>query len=389
MPRMQLLRNLSITRKLMLLVLTAVAVALLLSHSAFVISEIRTARVSVVRQLSALAVVLGSNSEAALKFDDNESAQGVLSSLRRQPMVEAACIYDADGKVFASFSADEAATDFPTSPTIGYRFAANGYLEVAEKIVANGDYLGVIYFRAVLTSVREQVIEQLWIAAAVMLASFVAAFLLASRLQGTISGPILALAETAQRISAERNYSIRVQKIGNDELGTLYDEFNHMLERVESNEQALQRAHSELEHRVSERTQQLSEANRDLSNEVVERRTAEKKLEDLHQELLASVRCAGMAEIATGVLHNVGNVLNSVNVSAITLTDRLRSSKRRQLDSLVTLIDSHRDDLGNFFAHNDKGRQIPAFLKLLTDQLARRKKRCWTKRDRSRTTSNT
>lgn len=366
---MQLLKNLSITKKLMLLVLTAVALALLLSHTAFIISDIRIARDSVVRQLSALAVVLGSNTEAALKFDDSDSAQGVLSSLRRQPMVEAACIYDADGKVFASFSADGAPAAFPTAPAIGYRFGASGHLEVAEKIVANGDFLGVIYFHANLSSVRLQVIEQLWIAAAVMLASFIAAFLLASRLQGAISGPILALAETAQRVSVEEDYSIRVEKIGNDELGTLFDEFNHMLQRVESNKHALQQAHNELEHRVAERTQQLLDANRELSKEVVERRAAEKKLEDVHQELLTSARRAGMAEIATGVLHNVGNVLNSVNVSAITITDRLRSSKRSQLDSLVTLFDSHRDDLGDFVSDDKVGKQIPAFLKLLTDQL--------------------
>jgi two-component system, NtrC family, sensor kinase len=368
---MHMLRNVSITKKLMLLVLAAVALALALSHSAFIYNDVKSAHSSLARQLSALAAVLGSNSEAALTFDDSDSAQQILASLRRQPTVESACIYDAEGKVFASYSADGLREQsLPMAPPdAGHRFTDDSYLDVSEEIRAGGERIGVIYLHAALSSVHQELAEHLALVAVIMMVSFLAALLLASRLQRTISAPILALGAAAQRVAADNDYSIRVEKIGNDELGSLYDEFNSMLEQIESSKRALQQAHDDLERRVTERTRQLSEVNKDLSIEVTERRRTEKKLEEVHQELLTSARRAGMAEIATGVLHNVGNVLNSVNVSANTLNERLRASKRNQLDRLVTLLDAHRDDLGEFVSRDDKGRQIPAFLKILTEQL--------------------
>ena len=64
-----------------------------------------------------------------------------------------------------------------------------------------------------------------------------------------------------------------------------------------------------------------------ISKDITAMKEAEAKLEQLHRQLLETSRQAGMAEVATGVLHNVGNVLNSVNVSAIMLADRLRRSQ--------------------------------------------------------------
>jgi signal transduction histidine kinase len=368
---MHILRNVSITKKLMLLVVASVALALAMSHAVFIYNDISFAHSSLVRQLSALAEVLGSNTEAALTFDDSDTANQILTSLRLQPTVESACIFDADGNVFASyFAAGQTGQSLPaTLPSSGHRFTDDGYLDVAEEIYAGSEKIGVIYVHAALNSVREELFEHFTLVALVMIVSFVTAFLLASRMQRTISAPILALGEAAQRVAAENNYSIRVMKAGNDELGALYDEFNRMLEQIESSKQALQQAHDDLELRVAERTRQLSEANRELSVEVAERRRAEKELEEVHQELLVSARRAGMAEIATGVLHNVGNVLNSVNVSANTLNERLRGSKRSQLERLVTLLDAHNDDLGDFISQDAKGKQVPVFLKTLSDQL--------------------
>ena len=80
------------------------------------------------------------------------------------------------------------------------------------------------------------------------------------------------------------------------------------------------------------RTRQLSEANQGLSREIAERRRAEQQLAEVHHQLVDAARRAGMAEIATGVLHNVGNVLNSVNVSATLVADRLRNSKIAELN---------------------------------------------------------
>jgi signal transduction histidine kinase len=90
-----------------------------------------------------------------------------------------------------------------------------------------------------------------------------------------------------------------------------------------------------------------------------------------HQKLLAVSRQAGMAEVATSVLHNVGNVLNSVNVSATLLTDNTKKSKVPYLGKIVALLDDHAADLGPFMTGDPKGRQLPGFLSQVAGQLVR------------------
>src|SRR5690606_9424165 len=114
---------------------------------------------------------------------------------------------------------------------------------------------------------------------------------------------------------------------------------------------------------------QLSQANDELSKEIGERRRAERELERIHREFIDAARKAGMAEIATGVLHNVGNVLNSVNVSATMLTNQIKASKLKQLTQVVGLLEEHQANLAEFITNDDKGRQVPRFLKVLSDHL--------------------
>ncbi|MFZ2853587.1 MAG: MCP four helix bundle domain-containing protein [Rhodocyclaceae bacterium] len=87
-------------------------------------------------------------------------------------------------------------------------------------------------------------------------------------------------------------------------------------------------------------------------------------------ELVATARQAGRAEIATNVLHNVGNVLNSVNISASLVNNQIRNSKAAGLQRAAQLIDAHAADLGDFFSHDEKGRRLPEYLNKLADALA-------------------
>jgi len=85
-------------------------------------------------------------------------------------------------------------------------------------------------------------------------------------------------------------------------------------------------------------------------------------LRSAQDELVATARRAGMAEVATNVLHNVGNVLNSVNVSANLVTKQVHSSKAGALHKVVELLQSHEADLGHFFSQDEKGKQLPGYL---------------------------
>ncbi len=94
------------------------------------------------------------------------------------------------------------------------------------------------------------------------------------------------------------------------------------------------------------------------------------QLKDAQSELLDSARQAGMAEIATNVLHNVGNVLNSVNISAELVTRKLRSSKALGLGKAMQLINEHQADLGAFLTLDEKGKLLPGYLNQLVDAIA-------------------
>src|SRR5262249_12017119 len=103
--------------------------------------------------------------------------------------------------------------------------------------------------------------------------------------------------------------------------------------------------------------------------DVTQRKQAEERLSQLHKQLVEASREAGIAEIATSVLHNVGNVLNTVNVSSTLIAEKTRGSKVTTVSRLAALIREHEKDLGNFLVNDSKGKQIPDFLNNLASTL--------------------
>lgn len=119
---------------------------------------------------------------------------------------------------------------------------------------------------------------------------------------------------------------------------------------------------------------QINQMNRALlaANDELERRVEERtrELKDTQTELLDTARQAGMAEIATNVLHNVGNVLNSVNISADLVSRQLRNSKAQGLGKAMQLMNEHPDDLGRFLTEDEKGKLLPGYLNQLVLAIA-------------------
>ena len=99
----------------------------------------------------------------------------------------------------------------------------------------------------------------------------------------------------------------------------------------------------------------------------------EAKLESLHKQLVETSRHAGMAEVATSVLHNVGNVLNSVNVSASVVEERIKNSGAARLGKVLALLRENERDLAAFLTRDDKGKQLVTFLETLHEHLAAEK----------------
>ena len=116
---------------------------------------------------------------------------------------------------------------------------------------------------------------------------------------------------------------------------------------------------------------QVRRRTKQLRAEIDERIRIEAQMEKTHRELVETSRRAGMAEVATSVLHNVGNVLNSVNVSATLLFDNTKKSSVARLAKGVALLNEHTDGLGDYLAHDPKGKQLPNYISQVSEQLTR------------------
>jgi len=132
-----------------------------------------------------------------------------------------------------------------------------------------------------------------------------------------------------------------------------------------------------LRRQVERRTQELRDEIQEherteakLEEEIQERKDLEVERERIHKELLSVSRRAGMAEVATGVLHNVGNVLNSVNVSATLVGEKIRASKVASVAKVAGLLQEQAADLPRFLVEDERGRQLPGYFKLLAENLA-------------------
>ncbi|MGH9717091.1 MAG: response regulator [Candidatus Acidiferrales bacterium] len=265
----------SIRQKLTRIVLLTCGVSILMACTLLAAYDIVAFRHELSGDLIQTAQTMAPNTTAGLSFGDSRAVREVLGSLKAQPQVVRAGVYKADGSVFASYARSgepRSVSVLPPRATDGVHSTLRS-MTVFEPIILNGERIGTIYLNSDLEPLYARAREFAEIVLAVIGLSFVTAYLLASNLQQAISAPILDLARTAFAVSVEKDFSIRVRKRSEDEVGSLVDRFNEMLSQIQIREQALQHAHDELEARVDERT-------RELQKEIGERRQAEKALEE-------------------------------------------------------------------------------------------------------------
>lgn len=263
------LRDLSIRNKLIWMTMLTSGTALGLACAAFLLYEYRTYRDNMRREQVTVAHLIAESSVAPLQFDDARAVGATLAVLRRQPAIRSACIYTRGGRRFAEYPAGQAACP-ERMPEDGARFTAT-HLYLTQGIEAEGERVGGVFLESDLREMYRRLFEYGLIVIGVMGLSSAAALALSRLLQRLISGPLGDLAEAAVEVSGTNNYTLRVKRRGNDEVGQLVDRFNEMMRRVQDRDVALKQAQDELEDRVRERTSQLEA-------EIEERRRVEADL---------------------------------------------------------------------------------------------------------------
>jgi signal transduction histidine kinase len=259
----------SIATRLTMMNMLVSAAALLLACAGFFAYDQVTFREGLVNTLSAQAQIIASNSVSAMLFNDPQTASNTLSALKNSPHVESAGILTPEKHIFARYVRDggEDMLNIPALPddaAEGHWFR-NTHLVLVRKIVSEGNLVGYVYLRADLRDIDQRLRRYALISFVVLLLALMVALLVSSVFGKSVSRPIVELAQTAQQVSRDKDYGIRARPSAeSSELSVLVNSFNDMLKEIQERDRALQRAHDELEHRVSERTRELVSANREL-----------------------------------------------------------------------------------------------------------------------------
>ena len=258
-----MLSRLSIRQKLTVMLMLISCGVLLLAAAAFVTWDFYRFRADMEADLHTQAQLVLENTAAAIEFNDPAAAGEILEMLEIPPHTQLACLYAADGTLFASRLFREPVDTCPSTPGSGMRIAPNRML-VTEQL-ARGPARGAHLLIGVdLDGHRARIRTQATAVAAIVIAGLLLSLLLSSVLQRIVAEPIAELAATAQRIADRGDYSIRATRTTRDEIGVLVQGFNRMLDEIQES----QRERSELLGREQEANRLKDEFLATLSHEL-------------------------------------------------------------------------------------------------------------------------
>jgi signal transduction histidine kinase len=320
---MNRIRRLTIKTKLNAIVMIVCGSALLLATAVFAIFDFLDVRFTSLRQLRGIGEIIALNSSAPLTFSDRRGAKETLDSLQADARIDNAAIYTKTGELFAFYQRrGNTIIPVPLKPQADGSYFEEDNVILFQPIHHKNERMGTLFIRANLHDLIEHLKLYSAIAALALFGALGLAYILSSKLQKSVSDPILNLTQIAQQVSEEKNYSLRAQKSTEDELGRLVEQFNEMLDHIQNRDAALQHARDELEDRVRDRTLELEQ-------EIGIRRTAEEKLHYHATELERSNKeLENFAFIAS---HDLQEPLRKV----VAFMDRIKDQ-----------IESHLDDKG-------------------------------------------
>lgn len=233
---MRLLRDWPIRRKTTAAVFMTSGLVVTLACAVLLVLQLRAFRQQAIEDLAALARVVAANSSAAVAFRDEDAATEILSALKSTPHVVSGVIYGENNRVFAYYRSHGAPSIARPAFTEEVGFEGRN-LATAQPITLDGKTLGHLYLRTDYAGLQGGLVRIYSGTLALVLGlSLVLALVFSRYFQALLTKPILNLAGTARAIADDKDYSLRAEKPGEDEVGDLTDAFNTMLAEIETHD---------------------------------------------------------------------------------------------------------------------------------------------------------
>ena len=278
-------RRLPIRHKLVTMIMLTSGTVLLLASIGYLATDYFRSRRLLLEDLGTQAQLLLENSRAAIAFRDVAAANDTLRTLSPNPHIRIACLYDERGRLFSELRPHEDSGGCRHErPPDSYEFTRNR-LDVTTSVWAEGKRAGTLLLGTDLEHMASRLRVQVALVGFLLIVTLAVALFLSARLQMLVSQPVMALAKTASDVSSRGDYSLRAERSTEDELGTLVDAFNRMLERIETREAELSKANEELRREVAERRRAEQERAELLVREREANRVKDEFLATLSHEL--------------------------------------------------------------------------------------------------------
>jgi PAS domain S-box-containing protein len=246
----------SVRGKLLLVVAATALLALLIAGAALVTYDLRIYEESRVEELDTLADVLAASAGPPLAFRDQKEADSAMTTLRVRPTILAGALRTADNRIFASYSLDELGPPELIEAARRGHAIAGGRIALVKPVLERGERVGTLYLVAKYEA-AERLRDRVTIVGLLLAFSLACAIGASFWLQRSFIRPLLDMTAASHRVMGERDFSVRVKKTTQDEVGYLVDTFNAMVDEV------------------GRRSSELLESNQGLMREIAERKAAE------------------------------------------------------------------------------------------------------------------